>query len=75
MAFEELMKDKTVIIIAHRLSTVRGAGQMVVTDAGSVVETGTHDELLANKGHYSHMWQQYTQATSWAITKEVANNA
>ena len=74
-AFEELMKNKTVIIIAHRLSTVRGAQQIVVTDEGLVVETGTHDELLAAKGRYSRMWEQYTQATSWAIAEEVKNNA
>ena len=75
MAFEQLMKDKTVIIIAHRLSTVRGASQIIVTDKGEVVECGTHDELVADKGRYAHMWAQYTQAVSWAITKEVTNNA
>ena len=74
MAFEQLMKNKTVIIIAHRLSTVRGAQQIVVTDEGAVAETGNHDNLLVAKGRYSHMWEQYTQATSWAITKEVATN-
>ena len=75
MAFEELMKGKTVIIIAHRLSTVRGASQIIVTDDGRVAECGTHDELVIAKGRYAHMWEQYTQSVSWAITKEVANNA
>ena len=75
MAFEQLMKDKTVIIIAHRLSTVRGASQIIVTDEGEVAESGTHDALVAANGRYAHMWKQYTQSVSWAITKEVANNA
>lgn len=75
MAFEELMKNKTVIIIAHRLSTVRGASQIMVTDEGHIVENGRHEELVAAGGRYAHMWEQYTQAVSWAITKEVANNA
>ena len=70
MAFEELMKNKTVIIIAHRLSTVRSASRIIVTDEGRVVECGKHEELIATKGRYSQMWKQYTQATSWAITEE-----
>ena len=75
LAFEELMKDKTVIIIAHRLSTVRSASQIVVTDEGQIAEAGTHDDLIAAKGRYNHMWEQYMQAVNWAITKEVKNNA
>jgi len=74
-AFEQLMKDKTVIIIAHRLSTVRGAGQIVVTDEGRIVEKGSHDELIAAKGRYHDMWEQYTQAVSWSLAKEVEDNA
>jgi ABC-type multidrug transport system, ATPase and permease components len=74
-AFEQLMKDKTVIIIAHRLSTVRGAGQIVVTDEGRIVEKGSHDELIAAKGRYHDMWERYTQAVSWSLAKEVEDNA
>jgi ATP-binding cassette subfamily B protein len=66
-AFEELMKDKTVIIIAHRLSTVRGADKIVVIDRGRLVEEGTHDRLVHAGGRYSRMWEQYTGAMNWSL--------
>ena len=75
LAFERLMKDKTVIIIAHRLSTVRGANKIIVIDSGSLVEEGRHDELVSAGGRYSRMWTQYNGAANWAIKKEVAANA
>ena len=67
MAFEKLMKDKTVIIIAHRLSTVRGADNIIVVDDGAVSEQGRHDKLVESGGRYSQMWRQYTSAMSWSI--------
>ena len=67
MAFEQLMKDKTVIIIAHRLSTVRGADNIIVVDDGAVSEQGRHDRLVESGGRYSQMWRQYTSAMSWSI--------
>jgi ATP-binding cassette subfamily B protein len=70
LAFEELMKDKTVIIIAHRLSTVRGADKIVVIDDGRVAEEGRHDALAAAGGRYSRMWEQYTRAMNWSITDD-----
>ena len=74
-AFEELMKNKTVIIIAHRLSTVRGADKIVVIDKGAVAEEGRHDELVAGGGRYHRMWEQYTGALNWSLAgkKEEAN--
>ena len=75
LAFEQLMKNKTVIIIAHRLSTVRGANKIIVIDNGKVVEEGRHNELVSGDGRYSRMWIQYTSAANWAIKKEVASNA
>jgi ATP-binding cassette subfamily B protein len=68
-AFEELMKDKTVIIIAHRLSTVRGSDKIVVIDGGKATEQGTHEELVNAGGRYSRMWEQYNSALGWTIAK------
>ena len=75
LAFEQLMKNKTVIIIAHRLSTVRGANKIIVIDSGKVAEEGRHDTLVSAGGRYSRMWAQYTSAANWAIKKEVPRNA
>jgi ATP-binding cassette subfamily B protein len=66
-AFEKLMKGKTVIIIAHRLSTVRGADKILVIDGGRVVEQGRHDGLVKAGGRYSRMWEQYTGAMRWKL--------
>ncbi|MFV0413930.1 MAG: ABC transporter ATP-binding protein [Oscillospiraceae bacterium] len=74
-AFEVLMRDKTVIIIAHRLSTVRGAHNIIVLEEGRVAEAGTHNALLAAGGRYSRMWQSYTSAINWDITAEGGANA
>lgn len=68
-AFEKLMRGKTVIIIAHRLATVRGAHNIVVIDDGQVAQQGTHDELLRTGGRYAKMWESYTSAIGWTITK------
>ena len=61
-------EPRTVLMIAHRLSTVRNADKIVVLDAGRVVEQGAHDELLAAGGLYARMWADYERSVSWRIT-------
>lgn len=72
-AFERLMAGRTVIMIAHRLSTVAGADQIVVVDGGRVAERGRHEDLLAAHGTYARMWERYTHALSWGIGSEAPN--
>lgn len=71
-AFERLMRGKTVILIAHRLSTVRGANKIVVLDKGRLIEQGSHDELLAKRGKYFEMWGTYTKTLDWKMDRKEA---
>ncbi len=66
-ALAALTKGKTVIMIAHRLSTVVGADKIIVLADGSIAEAGTHEELLSKDGLYSRMWADYNQAAQWKI--------
>lgn len=56
-ALEKLLKDKTSLIVAHRLSTIKNADNIIVLHKGRVVEQGTHQQLLKKKGHYSHLYR------------------
>lgn len=69
-AFEELTKDKTVLMIAHRLSTIRNANDILVMEKGKLAEWGSHEELLAKGGLYADMWKDYQQAAAWKVGKE-----
>lgn len=64
-ALVELMKDKTVIMIAHRLSTVQNADQILVMDQGQLVQSGSHKELLSKNGRYQDLWNNYTKSLKW----------
>ena len=69
-AFGELTKGKTVLMIAHRLSTVRGADRIYVVENGRIKEQGSHEELIQAGGLYSRMWEDYRQAADWRLEKE-----
>ena len=69
-AFAQLTKGRTVIMIAHRLSTVVGADKILVLDQGRLVEQGTHEQLTAAGGLYARMWADYNRAVQWKITSE-----
>ena len=66
-AFARLTKDRTVIMIAHRLSTVVGADKILVLKGGRVTEQGTHGELIAAGGLYTRMWVDYNRAIQWKM--------
>ncbi len=66
-AFEELSKNKTVIIIAHRLTTVRNADRIFVMKDGRAVESGNHESLVEKNGLYAKMWQDYQTSVSWKV--------
>ena len=66
-AFEKLSKGKTVIMIAHRLTTIKNADRIFVLREGHVEESGTHDTLVAAGGLYAKMWQDYQTSVSWKV--------
>ncbi len=67
-AIDRLATGRTVIIIAHRLSTVAGADQLIVIEQGRIVERGGHQELLDSGGLYAQMWEAFSSASSIALT-------
>lgn len=69
-AFNELARGKTVIMIAHRLSTVVNADRIFVLREGKLAENGTFDELLKNGGIFANMWHEYQRSVEWKVEKE-----
>ncbi len=68
-AFEKLSKDKTVIMIAHRLSTVTNADCIYVLADGRIAESGTHEKLISENSIYTHMWNEYNRSVNWQVGK------
>lgn len=73
-ALKELTKGKTVLMIAHRLSSITDADNILVIDKGKIAEQGTHANLLGKQGIYYHKWNEYQQSVRWTIGKEVSND-
>ncbi|WP_195372421.1 MULTISPECIES: ABC transporter ATP-binding protein [Parabacteroides] len=69
LAIQELIREKTVIIIAHRLSSIISANQIIVLKEGEIAQQGIHSELSVNDGLYKQMWDAYTDAFQWTLKK------
>ena len=66
-AFSRLSRGKTVIMIAHRLSSIVDADRICVLKDGSIAEEGTHETLLQKNGVYAHMWEEYNKSVQWKV--------
>ena len=66
-AIRELVREKTVVVIAHKLATIRNADQIIVLDSGRIFETGSHEQLLQNKGLYARYWNIQQTTGGWKI--------
>lgn len=66
-ALANLTKGKTVLMIAHRLTTVQDADRIVVLNNGEIAEQGTHEELIGRQGRYYRMWNEYQRAIAWRL--------
>lgn len=66
-AFSRLSKGKTVVMIAHRLSSIADADRIYVLKDGEIFEEGTHGQLLEKQGLYAHMWNEYTKSVQWKV--------
>ena len=72
-ALSQLVKGKTVLMIAHRLTSVQNADQIYVVDDGRIVEQGTHQQLQEKQGNYLRMWEEYKRSVNWTIKKGVSH--
>lgn len=69
-ALSALSKGKTVMMIAHRLSSILGADCIYVLREGEIIESGTHSGLIGKNGVFARMWKNYSEAAAWKIAKE-----
>ena len=66
-ALHELRKGKTVLMIAHHLTSVQDADKILVIAQGKIAEEGTHSELIARNGIYNSMWNEYQRTVTWTV--------
>ena len=72
-ALKKLTKGKTVLMIAHRLTSIKDADNILVINKGKIAEQGSHKELLMKEGIYTKMWNEYQKSVQWTIGKEVCH--
>ena len=70
-ALEAVMKNRTTLVIAHRLSTIESADNIIVMDAGRIIEQGTHHELLAQHGYYTKLYEMQFQSPTQVVAEVV----
>jgi ABC-type multidrug transport system fused ATPase/permease subunit len=68
---ETVMRDRTAIVIAHRLSTVKHVDRIIVMAQGKIIEQGTHDQLMAQGGHYAELYNTYFRHQSFEYIEEL----
>lgn len=71
-AMSELCRDRTVLVIAHRLNTIRDAEQIIVLDHGQVIESGTHEKLMEEKGRYYRSYMLQEEMQRWNCREEAS---
>lgn len=69
-AIQELVRSKTVVVIAHKLATIKNARQIIVLENGMTAERGTHSELLEQNGIYRNLWNIQQQSGGWKVNKQ-----